>query len=121
LTVDYSQIMLVFMVLAPGVIFGVLGLLWLADWVPPERFISRVTGMTFSASILALAAILWRLEVTGTPTVVVTFGNWFAVHEYHFPLVLMADRLSLPFLGMTVFLRSEERRVGKECRAWWLS
>ena len=34
----------------------------------------------------------------------VTFGNWFAVHDYHFPMVLMADRLSLPFLGMTVVL-----------------
>ncbi len=34
----------------------------------------------------------------------VTFGNWFAVHDYHFPLVLMADRLSLPFLAMTVVL-----------------
>ena len=36
--------------------------------------------------------------------VVVTFGNWFAVHDYRFPLVLMADRLSLPFLAMTVVL-----------------
>jgi NADH-quinone oxidoreductase subunit L len=36
--------------------------------------------------------------------VVVTFGNWFAVHDYRFPLVLMADRLSLPFLAMTVLL-----------------
>ena len=34
----------------------------------------------------------------------VTFGNWFAVHDYHFPLVLMADRLSMPFLAMTVVL-----------------
>ena len=34
----------------------------------------------------------------------VTFGNWFAVDDYHFPLVLMADRLSLPFMGLTVVL-----------------
>jgi NAD(P)H-quinone oxidoreductase subunit 5 len=34
----------------------------------------------------------------------VTFGNWFAVHEYRFPLVLMADHLSLPFLAMTIVL-----------------
>jgi NAD(P)H-quinone oxidoreductase subunit 5 len=34
----------------------------------------------------------------------VRFGNWFAVHDYEFPLILMADRLSLPFLGMTVVL-----------------
>ena len=41
---------------------------------------------------------LWAQRVT------VTFGNWFAVGDYHFPLVLMADRLSLPFLAMTVVL-----------------
>src|SRR4029077_4572255 len=29
---------------------------------------------------------------------------WFAVHEYRFPLVLMADRLSLPFLMLTALL-----------------
>jgi hypothetical protein len=34
----------------------------------------------------------------------VSFGNCFVVHEYRFPLVLMADRLSLPFLGLTVGL-----------------
>src|ERR1041384_8268924 len=98
---DYSQILLVYVVAAPGVVFGVFALLWLAGWVPPERAVSRVTGATFSSSILALAAMLWR--VPGSP-VSVSFGNWFAVHDYHFPLVLLADRLSLPFLGLTVLL-----------------
>ncbi len=32
------------------------------------------------------------------------FGSWFAVEDYRFPLVLIADRLSLPFLAMTVVL-----------------
>src|SRR5690348_6313785 len=96
--------MLVFVVLAPGVVFGVLALLWLVGWVPAERVVSRITGAVFSASILALAVILWRLAATGASAVAVTFGNWFTVHDYHFPLVLMADRLSLPFLGLTVVL-----------------
>jgi NAD(P)H-quinone oxidoreductase subunit 5 len=102
--VDYSQAMLVFVVLAPGAVFGVLALLWLVGWVPGERVVSRITGVTFSASILALAAILWRLAAAGGTAVTVTFGNWFTVHDYHFPLVLLADRLSLPFLCMTVVL-----------------
>ena len=34
---DYSQAMLVFAVLAPGAVFGVLALLWLVGWVPGER------------------------------------------------------------------------------------
>jgi NADH-quinone oxidoreductase subunit L len=102
--VDYSQTMLVFVVLAPGVVFAVLALVWLAGWVPAERVVSKITGVAFTASVLALAVVLWRLAATGAPAVTVVFGNWFTVHDYHFPLVLMADRLSLPFLGMTVVL-----------------
>jgi NADH-quinone oxidoreductase subunit L len=101
---DYSQSMLVFVVLAPGVVFAALALLWVAGWTAPERVISRITGATFSASLAGLAVILWRLTVSGAQAVTVTFGNWFNVHEYRFPLVLMADRLSLPFLAMTVVL-----------------
>lgn len=96
--------MLVFVVLAPGAVFGVLALLWLVGWVPSERVISRITGVTFSAGILALAAILWRLAAAGATSVTVTFGNWFSVETYRFPLVLLADRLSLPLLCMTVVL-----------------
>jgi len=47
---------------------------------------------------------LWTLATTHASAITVTFGSWFAVHEYRFPLVLVADRLSLPFLAMTVVL-----------------
>ncbi len=57
--------------------------------------------MVFAASIFALAGIVWNV---GAGPVVIQFGNWFAVGQYQFPLVLMADQLSLPFLGMTVVL-----------------
>jgi NADH-quinone oxidoreductase subunit L len=102
--VDYSQLALVFVVLAPGLVFGVLSLLWLAGFVPSERVIGRITATTFAASILALLAIVWKLATSHAPGVVVAFGNWFTVHDYHFPLVLLADRLSLPFLVLTVIL-----------------
>jgi len=99
-----SQSMLVFLVLAPGGVFGGLALLWLLGWVPAERVVSRITGWTFSAATLAFAVTAWKVASTGGAPVVVTFGNWFAVADYHFPLVLMADRLALPFLGLTVVL-----------------
>lgn len=99
-----AEATLVFVVSAPGVVFAIFGLLWLSGWVPSERVMSRVTGVTFSASTLGLAAIAWSLISKGGASVEVAFGNWFAVHDYHFPLVLMADRLSLPFLLMTVVL-----------------
>lgn len=98
---DLSQSLLLFVVLAPGVVFSVISLLWLLGWVPQERAVSRITGIVFLSSIFALAAIVWS---AGTGPVVIKFRDWFAVGDYHFPLVLMADRLSLPFLGMTVVL-----------------
>jgi NADH:ubiquinone oxidoreductase subunit 5 (subunit L)/multisubunit Na+/H+ antiporter MnhA subunit len=101
---NLSQGILLFVILAPGVVFGVLAFLWFLGWVPGERAVSRLTGVTFSACALGLAALLWKLALGSDSVVAVTFGNWFAVHEYHFPLVLMADRLSLPFLAMTVML-----------------
>jgi NADH:ubiquinone oxidoreductase subunit 5 (subunit L)/multisubunit Na+/H+ antiporter MnhA subunit len=102
--VSLSQTVLVSVVLAPGVVFVLLSLSWLLGWVPGERVISRVTGGTFSLCALGLAGLLWNLAASRSTAVVVTFGNWFAVQDYRFPLVLMADRLSLPFLAMTVVL-----------------
>lgn len=104
LSVDLSQAALIFLVLAPGAVFGSLALLWLLGWVPEERALSRITAVTFSAGCLALGVMLWKLAFSADKSVVVSFGNWFAVGDYRFPLVLLADRLSLPFLGMTVVL-----------------
>ena len=99
-----SQSALLFVVAMPGIVFAVFGLLWLMAWVPEERAVSRITGTVFSASALALVPILWGIAASGAGSVTLTFGNWFAVHDYRFPVVLMADRLSLPFLCMTVVL-----------------
>ena len=99
-----SQLILVAVVLAPGVVFALLSLSWLLGWVPGERVIATLTGGTFSLCALGLSGLLWKLAASGSTTVVVTFGSWFAVQDYRFPLVFMADRLSLPFLAMTVVL-----------------
>lgn len=95
---------LVFVVMAPGTVFALLASLWLLGWVPSERVISRVTGLTFTACLLGLTTLLWTLAAPRASAITVTFGNWFAVHNYRFPLILMADRLSLPFLVLTVAL-----------------
>jgi NAD(P)H-quinone oxidoreductase subunit 5 len=102
--VDFSQGLLVFVVAAPGVVFGLLALLWLAGYVPNERTVARITALDFSLSIAAVAVIAWKVWVRGNSAIGVTFGNWFAVADYRFPLVLMLDRLSLPFFCMTVAL-----------------
>jgi NAD(P)H-quinone oxidoreductase subunit 5 len=102
--VSVFQIILVAVVFAPGVVFALLSLSWFLGWVPGERVISVITGGTFSLCSLGLSGLLWKLAASGSTAVIVTFGNWFAVQDYRFPLVLMADRLSLPFLAMTVVL-----------------
>ena len=99
-----SQVILVAIVFAPGLVFALLSLSWLLGPVPGERGVSAITSGTFSLCALGLCALVLKLAASGSTEVVVTFGNWFAVHDYRFPLVLMADRLSLPFLAMTVAL-----------------
>jgi NADH-quinone oxidoreductase subunit L len=97
-----SQAILTFVVLAPGVVFAVFAFLWLLAWTPSERFLSWISGLTFSACTLGVSVLVWR--ITAGSSVSVTFGSWFAVGDYHFPLVLMADPLSTPFLALAAVL-----------------
>src|SRR6478672_12181885 len=84
---NLSQVILVAVVFAPGVVFALLSLSWLLGWVPGERRISLITGGTFSLCALGLSGLLWKLAASGSTAVIVTFGNWFAVQDYRFPLV----------------------------------
>ena len=97
------EAILVFVVVAPGAIFAVFSLVWLLlAWAPRERLLSWVTGLTFSACAFGVAALIWKLATVSKITV--SLGSWFVVGNYHFPLVLMADRLSAPFLALTAIL-----------------
>jgi NADH-quinone oxidoreductase subunit L len=104
------QAILVFVVAAPGAVFAILALLWLVGPVPRERTVSRITGLTFLSCLVGLGALYWKLIAggsglgVGSRAVVTEFGNWFTVHDYRFPLVLIADHTSLPFLAMTIML-----------------
>ncbi len=96
------QNILVFVVVAPAGIFAVFALLWLLGWNPSERLLSGTTGITFSACSAGVAALIWK--TSSALSVTATFGSWFAVGTYHFPLVLMVDRLSVPFVALAVVL-----------------
>ena len=78
------QDILVFVVVAPGVIFGLFGLLWLLDWVPSERLLSWITGLTFASCTSGVAALVWK--ITSASSITVTFGNWFAVGDLPFSI-----------------------------------
>ena len=102
---DLSQAALAFVVLAPGVVFAIFGLLWLIGLGSLRtRAFRGSRARRFLSPFWLLPRLAGRLAWTKVPSIQVAFGNWFAVHDYRFPLVLMADRLSLPFLGMTVVL-----------------
>lgn len=94
---------LVVVVLAPALVFALFALLWLLlAWTPSERLLSRLTGLTFAACTSGVAALIWKLASVSSITV--SLGSWFAVGTYHFPLVLMVDRLSTPFLALAAVL-----------------
>jgi NADH-quinone oxidoreductase subunit L len=100
--VNAFQDILIFVVVAPGFIFAVFGLLWMMNWVPSERLLSWITGLTFAACTSGVAVLVWK--IASVSSITVAFGNWFAVGSYHFPLVLMVDRLSIPFLALAAVL-----------------
>lgn len=100
---NLSHTILLLVVLAPGIIFALFGLLWLLlAWTPSERFLSWITGMTFLACAAGVAALLWKLA--SASDISVSLGSWFSVGNYHFPLVLMVDRLSISFLALASVL-----------------
>ncbi|HKV25842.1 MAG TPA: proton-conducting transporter membrane subunit [Candidatus Acidoferrum sp.] len=100
-----SQAILVFVVLAPGLVFAVLASLWLLGWTFSERVLTFITFLTFLGSTLGVASLTWTVLASPSHSAVeVTFGSWFGVGDYHFPLVLLADRLSMPFLALAAVL-----------------
>ena len=98
------QMILLGVVLAPGAVFALFSMLWLLGWEAPERHFTRVTAGVYSLATAAVAWMAWSMHAAGIESVAVPLGDWFTVHNYHFPLVLLGDRLSIPFLALTVIL-----------------
>lgn len=98
------QLFLILLVLSPGCVFLGMGFLWLAGFALPERAIARLANATYgfaSLMLMGLAASMWSAGMT---SVTAGSGNWYEFHEFQIPLALFVDRLSLPLVGMTVFL-----------------
>ena len=98
------QSVLLTVVMAPGAVFALFSILWLLGWNAPERALTRLTAVVYSLAIIAVGWLAWSLRSSGLDAIGVPLGDWFTVHDYHFPLVLLADGLSLPFLALTVVL-----------------
>jgi NAD(P)H-quinone oxidoreductase subunit 5 len=101
---DILELLTAGIVAAPGIVFLLLGALWLLGWQPSEKAVAVITAITFVAEVCAVVALIAGMVVTGRTTVPVTLGSWFEAGSYSFPLVLLADRLSVPMMALTAVL-----------------
>ena len=98
------ETLLLAIVAAPGVTFLALSLLWLAGWTPSERFAARSTAAAFLFTTAGAAWLACLMFTSGVHSVRVSLGDWFHAGDYHFPLAMLADGLSLPMVVMTAVL-----------------
>ncbi|MEZ5363708.1 MAG: proton-conducting transporter membrane subunit [Bryobacterales bacterium] len=91
-------------VAAPGVAFSLLGLCWLLDLNLGEKTIGRITAVAYLASTIMVAMLFLNMRELGETAVAVSPGTWFEIHEYSFPLTLLADWLSIPLMMLTAIL-----------------
>ncbi|MES2738415.1 MAG: proton-conducting transporter membrane subunit [Verrucomicrobiota bacterium] len=93
-----------FVVALPGVLFLLMGLVWLLGGHLPERGISRLTRAAYALLTLAVGFIGWQMWQSGTSSIQISLGDWFQVDHYGFPLSFLVDRLSLPMMAITIVL-----------------
>jgi NADH:ubiquinone oxidoreductase subunit 5 (subunit L)/multisubunit Na+/H+ antiporter MnhA subunit len=98
------ETLLIAIVAAPGIVFLLLGFGWLAGFTPPERILARITVLTYSYGTLGTLALFAMMRDEGVLSVNAHLGPWFAVGSYQFASNLFVDRLSLPYMLLTVTL-----------------
>jgi len=99
-----SAFLLAYAVAAPAVLFLAFSAAWLIGWEPREKVMTRVTNLTLVSSLVALLYIAFSLFTQGKTQLAVELGDWFHSGDYHFPLTLYVDRLSLPLVTLTILL-----------------
>lgn len=90
--------------LTPGIVFLLLAFAWLCGWTPREKFVSRLTGITYAGIFFASILLAFKMRVAHANVIHLALGDWFSVHSYTFPLIIVVDQLSLPFIAITILL-----------------
>jgi len=98
------NLLLAAVVVSPACLFLLFSAAWLMGWEPSEKILTRSSGVMFSLSLLAVGYLSVSMIIDGKTQMLVSVGEWFHSGEYKFPLALLADRLSLPLLALTVLL-----------------
>jgi NADH-quinone oxidoreductase subunit L len=98
------RILLAATVLAPGCAFLLMAAAWLSGIHLREKATLRLAGATYGLASLFASGLIVSMVPNGVGSVSAGSGSLYAVHQFNIPLVLFADRLSLPLLSLTVLL-----------------
>jgi NAD(P)H-quinone oxidoreductase subunit 5 len=98
------QILIPLLIATPGVLFLLLGIVWLLGGHVSESAMSRITKAAYAILSVLVILICWMMVAGGRSSVCVTLGDWFTVANYGYPLSLLIDKLSMPLVGITVVL-----------------
>lgn len=105
--IDFLFSILGFLVVAsPAALLSLLGLAALFEIKLSERMLGFLTQVSVGLGLLASAAILLLMLVSGRRDVSVEMGNWVVIEaeKFHFHLKLVFDRLSVPFVMLSFVL-----------------
>jgi NADH-quinone oxidoreductase subunit L len=89
---------------APFLLLVVLGVSSLIGHPIAERVVSRWVQATTALALAAAVAILALMLGSGTRHVPIEAGTWVAIPHYHFSVKFVFDRLSVPFVIMSLVL-----------------
>lgn len=100
----YLSILAVLILALPSAALVWLGVRLLVRRPPSERTTGIVTSAALGGAFVAALAVGSGMFLQGQHRVVVPLGAWFSVPTYQFDLALLIDRLSLPFVVLTLVL-----------------
>lgn len=89
---------------APLTLVVVLGVPTLLGRPLHERVIGRLVQSAIGIGLLAALVVLGLMLSTGARYLPVRVGNWVLIHDYHFSIKFVFDRLSVPFVILSFLL-----------------
>jgi NAD(P)H-quinone oxidoreductase subunit 5 len=97
---------------APIVLMIAVGISMLIGRPPGEQAMARLIRLTVVVALICAVGVFIVMLSTGTRRLVLDFGDWVSIHaddgehshDYHFKAKLIFDRLSIPFLVLSLIL-----------------
>lgn len=91
-------------VVSPSLLIFILGIPTLMGHPLSERTIGKSVQISVVIALLAALAILTMMLSLGTNHVPIYLGSWVSIDHYHFSVKFVFDRLSVPFVILSLVL-----------------